>query len=386
MAEEITKLDRTIDVMYLIHKALRAEALNLQMMVFRTGVGDSFDPFRGTFALWDSALRRHAEAEDKFMTGPLGDSTAARENEEKHRALEGRLEAVRSCLDDEIRWTRASARTQRHLFERMVSARAAQDDHLEEEEAFVLPLAQDQLGEEQQLELARYLLIDDEAENPRWMISWIGSKVTNLERDLVTDVVRRVMPEEVTRLEGPIDVEPLIHKALRDGARQLQTIVWRMEPGDRLQPFRAAFASWATALEYHAAAEEELLTSTMTDSPIARKMESEHRLIEQRLEDLLGCLNEEIGRTSVIARTQRHLFERVTALLTTLDEHIEEEEDTFLPLLRQQLSEDRQLEVARRMMIDEAAEEPQWLMDWVATALSPGERDLLAQLVARFEP
>ena len=50
------------------------------------------------------------------------------------------------------------ARTQRHLFGTVVTARIAQDDHLEEEEAFVLPVIRRQLSDAQQRTIVRHLL------------------------------------------------------------------------------------------------------------------------------------------------------------------------------------------------------------------------------------
>ena len=44
------------------------------------------------------------------------------------------------------------------------------------------------------------------------------------------------------------------------------------------------------------------------------------------------------------------------------------------------MSEDRQREVVRRLLYDEESPEPLWIMNWVAEALTPGERQLLAGL------
>jgi hypothetical protein len=49
------------------------------------------------------------------------------------------------------------------------------------------------------------------------------------------------------------------------------------------------------------------------------------------------------------------------------------------------MSEEEQLEVAKYLLIDEEAQDPRWIIDWVARELSPGERRLLAGLEARFK-
>ncbi len=55
-----------------------------------------------------------------------------------------------------------------------------------------------------------------------------------------------------------------------------------------------------------------------------------------------------------------------------------------MPLVRERMSEQQQLEVVRRLLIDPDAEGPGWVIDWVASELSPGERKLLSDLEARF--
>ncbi len=55
-----------------------------------------------------------------------------------------------------------------------------------------------------------------------------------------------------------------------------------------------------------------------------------------------------------------------------------------MSLVRERMSEHQQLEVAMRLLIDQDAEGPGWVIDWVASELSLGERKLLADLEARF--
>lgn len=139
MTGKITRIDNPIDVMHLIHKALRAQASHVEKMANQLELGGSLQNIKGAFNLWASALAYHAEIEDAFMAAALLDWQPARDNELQHRDLELKLEAVQSYLYDEIGRTQVIACTQRHLFGHVVTVRIAQDDHLEEEEEFVLP-------------------------------------------------------------------------------------------------------------------------------------------------------------------------------------------------------------------------------------------------------
>ena len=61
------------------------------------------------------------------------------------------------------------------LFGKVVALRIDQDDHLEEEE-FVLPIIRQHIGETQQLEMARHLLLDPKARMRDGF--WTGSPKT----------------------------------------------------------------------------------------------------------------------------------------------------------------------------------------------------------------
>lgn len=231
------------------------------------------------------------------------------------------------------------------------------------------------------------------------------------------------MTTEITKLDSPIDAMYLIHKALRAEAERVETMAGLLEVGGSLQPFRLAFNCWATALAYHAEAENQYMTAPLTNCQPARDCEAEHADLAERLEDLAGCmdgddtselaemvrdlmasaneeqhreltqkledvlavLNQEIGKTKLIERTKRHLYGRVVALRIAQDDHLENEEAFVLPVVRKRMSEQQQLEVARYLLIDEDAQDRRWIGDWMGQYLSPGERNLLAGLEARFK-
>lgn len=231
------------------------------------------------------------------------------------------------------------------------------------------------------------------------------------------------MTEEIIRLDSPVDAMYLIHKALRSEAARMENMAAELEVNGSLQPFRLAFNSWAIGLEYHAETEDKYVAAALANclSPgdgegdqegswkslpglegsqakgdggglaeqvktaVVAFLEVGHRELVGRIEGVLTVLDEEIGKTRVIDRTKQHLYGQVVALRIAQEDRLETEEVLVLPILRQRLSEQRQLEVAKHLFIDEEAQEASWMLDWVAKELTPREESLLADLKARFK-
>jgi hypothetical protein len=167
----------------------------------------------------------------------------------------------------------------------------------------------------------------------------------------------------------------------------------RLEEGSSLQPFRAAFNEWATALMYLSEREDELFVdhhshaATPEDdsqAAILAANSDEHREMDEKFQNVMDVLNVEIGRTSVIRRTRQHLFGAVLALRIAQQDHIENERAFVLPSLKQRLNSQEQLEMVRGLLVDSMASDPRWIIDWVASELDPGEKELLADLEAKF--
>jgi hypothetical protein len=231
------------------------------------------------------------------------------------------------------------------------------------------------------------------------------------------------MTTEITRLDHPIEAMYLIHKALQAEGRRVVEMVRQFEIGGSLQSIKAAFNLWAAALLFHADQEDRYMTAPLVKFQPARDNEAEHaalgkmmddlatflgrddtkglaeRLKEvilvlhgqqhaellDKLEDVMVVLNEEIGKTRVIARTQRHLYGRVVALLIAQNDHLETEEAFILPEVGQRFGEEEQLALVRQLLIDEGAEDQHWVLDWMTQSLTPAERQVLAEVEARFQ-
>ena len=221
---------------------------------------------------------------------------------------------------------------------------------------------------------------------------------------------------EITGLDSPIDVMYLIHKALRAEAANVERVAKELEEGGTLQNFRLAFNRWATALVFHSEQEDLFISAPLTTNAadvggngrtahshsshvdsssslidrvkaamVAQEDQTHMELLEA-IEDVLEILNSEIGRTSLITRTKQHLTRQVVTLRIVQEDHLETEEALFMPLLRKKMSESDQLRAAKAMLLDSDADDPHWVLDWVAKHVSQEEQQLLSDLEPRLHP
>lgn len=191
------------------------------------------------------------------------------------------------------------------------------------------------------------------------------------------------MTEALTTLDSPIDVMYPIHRALRAEAAHAERLVRALHPGESLHTFAQAFAHWFRALEYHAVTEDAYMTPDM-DRPAARTNEVEHQQLTALLIDIQTFLQQVHAPAGVSARTLRHMLGKVVALGIAQDDHLEEEEARILPVIRQQMGQHTQWDIARHLLCD--TQEPGWIMAWLAPCLTPREHQLLIELTHRAVP
>ena len=208
------------------------------------------------------------------------------------------------------------------------------------------------------------------------------------------------MTVEITTLEQPIDAMYLIHKALRGEAGRTVELAKHLKSGCSLQAFKLAFTAWATAIMYHA--EKEVGTAmtksidatrcSATHDPVERvkwalleKEDEEYARLLDGVLEVMTVLEEDIGATSVISRTQQHLYGQVVALRVAQEDHLETEEAMVIPLLRENLSPECQLKVVGALLIDQEADDRHWVIEWISQDLTPKENELLLDLESRIE-
>ena len=208
------------------------------------------------------------------------------------------------------------------------------------------------------------------------------------------------MTVEITTLEQPIDAMYLIHKALRGEADRTVELARSLEDGNSLQPFKLAFTAWATAIMYHAEKEvgTEMTKSVdatrkaAADDPVERvkwallaQEDEEYAALLEGVMDVMAVLEEDIGATSVISRTQQHLYGQAIALRVAQEDHLETEEAMVIALLRENLSPACQLEVVGALLVDQDADDPHWVIEWISQDLTPKENELLLELESQIK-
>ena len=224
----ITKLESPIDVMYLMHKVFMAHSERTEALAQRAQDGGNLTEFKASLDVLLKHLFYHVGTEDTYMTGPLRERQfqdgrmPLKENKQEHEDLREKggdaLSFVNVTetdlspetildLDDEehakfqktvdelefmankaLQEERAIARTRRHLYRSVMALRVAEFDHFENEEAFVLPLVKEQMSPSEELECSRRLLIDDDSDNPRWVIDFVHSELSDGEKLLLEDL------------------------------------------------------------------------------------------------------------------------------------------------------------------------------------------------------
>ena len=72
--------------------------------------------------------------------------------------------------------------TIRHIHNRLIGVRILELGHFDNEEAFTIPLVANEIAEAGQLDIVHQLLIDEAAEDPRWVIDWVYSELDPAEQ------------------------------------------------------------------------------------------------------------------------------------------------------------------------------------------------------------
>lgn len=209
MTSEFTALESPLDAIRLIHKALRSRGAMVAQIAEQAGAESSLQAFRCAFDSWASGLLYFFEQEDALMSPAALEAESSRPgakpvtqlehgglahkvkremaaaNGRGHLELTEMLEEVLTVLNGEIQRTSIIQRTRQHLCQRVLSLRLALDDHLEDEEAFVLPIMRRSMSVGRQREVVRRLLYDEESPEPHWIMNWVAQELTPGERQLL---------------------------------------------------------------------------------------------------------------------------------------------------------------------------------------------------------
>ena len=193
MTNELARLKSPLEAAQLIHEALRKAAGQVREITGQLETGNSLQEFKLAFNSWATALVFHLNQEEIHVESSLTNALSSGGGETNHakkgmtrlllaigsvgrREQMQMIEDLFSVLYGEIGNTSIITRTIQHLHRRVVEMETTLQNHLETQEALVLPLLREWMDECKQLELVKNLLIDDESDDPRWIIDWVSQR------------------------------------------------------------------------------------------------------------------------------------------------------------------------------------------------------------------
>ena len=232
----------------------------------------------------------------------------------------------------------------------------------------------------------------------------------------------------IKHLETPIDVMLLMHKAFVIHSERTELLAKAAQSGGDLSELRISLDEWLKQLLYHTHTEDIYMTGPLTDVEHAdgrhpaRDSEQEHEelrklgggifnfmeggedaglsdeissfirsLDDYEHDELLNkahqaerALKSALGETRVLARTRRHLYKRVMEFRIAEFDHFENEEAFVLPMVREQMGPAQELECSRKLLFDDNAENPRWVIDFIYRDLEESEKELLKELELSF--
>ena len=229
---------------------------------------------------------------------------------------------------------------------------------------------------------------------------------------------------EITALESPIDVMYLMHKVFMDHSIKTERLALDAVQGGELGELKEALDEWLKHILYHVDTEDVFLTGplkekTLPDGRMVVKdnvtehdqirLEGEHVLnnfsrntreestelsrdlilalddqkhveLMDKVEDLQIAIERVLTEDDLRVRSRKHLYRSVLALKVTEFDHFENEEASVLPLVKEQMSRNEQLECARKLLFQDSAARSGWIFDFVLDGLCESERILLEDL------
>jgi len=191
MTMDITYCDSPIDIMYMIHHALRAEAAEVTQRARQLGTVDTLATFTQALHQWASTLEEHARIEDAYMTPLLPTRPVVQDNEVEHQRLTARFRELASFLQAIPPQTSVTPRVQRQVLGHVITLGVEHDDHLESEEDLVLPLVRQRLSEAQQCALVRRLVCAGGSQEAGTISPWITAALTTAEQQALTTLLAR---------------------------------------------------------------------------------------------------------------------------------------------------------------------------------------------------
>jgi Hemerythrin HHE cation binding domain len=191
MTLDITYYDSPIDIMYVIHHALRAEKAKVTRWARHLGLAHTLATFTQALHQWASTLEEHARIEDIYMTPLLPTRPVVQDNEVEHQRLTTLFHELESFLQELSPQTSITPRVQRQVLGHVITLGVEHDDHLESEEDLVLPLVRQRLSEDQQCALIWRLVCAGGSQEAGTIGPWIMAALTTTEQQALATLLAR---------------------------------------------------------------------------------------------------------------------------------------------------------------------------------------------------
>jgi len=204
-SENITELSQ----INFVHEALRTTASAVINRAYNLQNGDTLQGFNLAFTSWITILVFYLEASEKYLEQHLKQLLFERNYADKntnnaliiwftglsksnHDRQLKRIEDVFSILHIEIGKTSLITRTIQHLTLGILRLKIAQEDYLETQEESLIPLILKNSTPIKQLHFLKHMLIDQESEDPKWIIKWVIGQLDPHGKKLVLDLEKRL--------------------------------------------------------------------------------------------------------------------------------------------------------------------------------------------------
>ena len=191
MTMTIPHCDNPIDVMYVLHHALRMQEAAVAQRARQLGTPNTLAPFAHALHQWASTLEAHARLEDIYMTPFLPARPVVQDNEVEHHRLTTLFHELTSFLQALPPQSPLAPRVHRQVLGRIITLGVEHDDHLESEEDLVLPLVRQRLSEAQQCTLVWRLLCAGGCQEAGTIGPWILAALTTTEQQELAALIAR---------------------------------------------------------------------------------------------------------------------------------------------------------------------------------------------------
>ena len=111
----------------------------------------------------------------------------------------------------------------------------------------------------------------------------------------------------------------------------------------------------------------------------------EHLKVMDKISAVQNSIVDAFGAEKLKVRSLRGLYQSVLDLKVVEFDHFENEEAFVLPLVREQMTYEQQLQLTGKLLFDSTDQNENWIVDFLFSVLDDDEKSLLQDLVAEIK-